>query len=268
MLALQKILVPVDLSAASTAAVPFAALLADRLDAWITLLHCGAADDETRARLEALARTEAGCGRASTAIAQGEPASVIVEYARAGRFDLIVMSTHGYGPFRRLLLGSVTSQVLDQADCPVFTGAHLEQAAAGHRMRFDTVLSAVDLGPNTENVARWAGDFAAAVHARLFLVHVVPDLGASEGDYFRADANLAPANQAFQELAALQDRLHLCAKAIVAGGAIPEALRIQACELGADMLVAGRGVRGGRLGRLRSNALEIIRSAPCAVITV
>ena len=39
---------------------------------------------------------------------------------------VILMPTHGYGPFRRFILGSNTAKVLHDADCPVWTGVHLE----------------------------------------------------------------------------------------------------------------------------------------------
>jgi hypothetical protein len=41
-----------------------------------------------------------------------------------------MMSTHGYGAFYRFLLGSVTAKVLHEIQCPVWTGAHLEEAPA------------------------------------------------------------------------------------------------------------------------------------------
>jgi nucleotide-binding universal stress UspA family protein len=268
MLRLEKILVPVDLSASSMVPMQFAGALARTFDAFITLLHCGAPGDETRDRLEALGHTAFGSQPFSTIVFQGDAAQVIVDYARSAHFDLITMSTHGYGRFRRLLVGSVTTQVLDQADCPVFTGAHLEQAVAGHGIRFDTIVCAVDLGPMAGEVAKWAGDFAEAVRGRLFLLHMISQLAAAEGDYFRSDANLVPVEQASEELAALRDTLGLSAKVIVTGGGIPDAVRHQASELGADVLIAGRGTSAGRIGRLRSNAFEIIRSAPCPVITV
>ena len=44
----------------------------------------------------------------------------------------MIMPTHGYGVFRRFLLGSVTSKVLHDLGCPVLTGAHLtEQGGTG-----------------------------------------------------------------------------------------------------------------------------------------
>ncbi len=268
MLRVEKILVPVDLSTASMAVAQFAATLACNFHASLTLMHISEAQGELRQRLEDLGRREFGSLPFSAVVVHGDPARVIVDYADSAGFDLIVMSTHGYGPFRRLLLGSVTTKVLDNASCPVFTGAHFEGAVAAHRGRFNTIVCAVDLGPRTDDIAAWAGDFAAAVGGRLFLIHIVPELGAAAGDYFQPGANLVPAHEASEELKSLCDRLGLAAQSIVAGGAVPEGVRHQAAELGADVLIAGRGTCTGRLGRLRSNAFEIVRRAPCPVITV
>jgi nucleotide-binding universal stress UspA family protein len=44
---------------------------------------------------------------------------IIVDAARAGGADLIVMGTHGRTGVRRLVLGSVAEHVLRHADCPV-----------------------------------------------------------------------------------------------------------------------------------------------------
>jgi nucleotide-binding universal stress UspA family protein len=40
-------------------------------------------------------------------------------YAKAEAIDLIVMSTHGRGGVARLIYGSVATQVLRAAPCPV-----------------------------------------------------------------------------------------------------------------------------------------------------
>ncbi len=49
----------------------------------------------------------------------GRPAQVIVDYAHQNSIDLIVMSTHGYTGFKKMLLGSVALQVLQESTVPV-----------------------------------------------------------------------------------------------------------------------------------------------------
>src|SRR5262249_15656123 len=87
--------------------------------------------------------------RPKKVVLQGDPAKTIVSYAPSEHIDLIVMPTHGYGPFRRSILGSVTAKVLHDADCPVFTGAHMEQATPIVARTFQNILCGIDLGPQS-----------------------------------------------------------------------------------------------------------------------
>lgn len=52
-------------------------------------------------------------------ISVGDPAEVIVQFAREHHCDQIVMGTRGMGHFASLLLGSVASKVIQLADVPV-----------------------------------------------------------------------------------------------------------------------------------------------------
>ena len=45
----------------------------------------------------------------------------IVRAARAKDVDLIIMATHGWGPFKHMLLGSTAEKVVRKAPCPVLT---------------------------------------------------------------------------------------------------------------------------------------------------
>ncbi len=56
----------------------------------------------------------------SASIASGSPASVILTYASDNDVDLIVMGTHGRTGIGQWFLGSVTENVVRQADVPVF----------------------------------------------------------------------------------------------------------------------------------------------------
>ena len=95
----------------------------------------------------------------------------IVKTARDRNVDLIVMSTHGHGAFYRFLLGSVTAKVLHESQCPVWTGAHLEEAPA-REFSIRHVLCSVDLSPHSRHTASLAAELAAAVDAKLTLVHI------------------------------------------------------------------------------------------------
>ncbi|MGQ0702967.1 MAG: universal stress protein [Gemmatimonadales bacterium] len=52
-------------------------------------------------------------------VAGARAASTVLEHLHHGRFDLVAMTTHGYGGLRRLLLGSVANKVIRNARKPV-----------------------------------------------------------------------------------------------------------------------------------------------------
>ena len=55
----------------------------------------------------------------TTAMLEGGAVENIVNYTREHGIDLVVMSTHGYGGFKRLFLGSVTDRVIRSCEVPV-----------------------------------------------------------------------------------------------------------------------------------------------------
>src|SRR4051794_28536509 len=60
----------------------------------------------------------AGCSVHSWLL-RGRPADVIVALARRFSSDMIIMGSRGLGTFQAALLGSVSSEVVDRAPCPV-----------------------------------------------------------------------------------------------------------------------------------------------------
>ncbi len=78
------------------------------------------AREEVRARLDDLADRLAGEGRTVTVhVLQGRPASEIVLEAERFGADLVVVGARGQSTIERLLLGSVSSEVVDHAHRPV-----------------------------------------------------------------------------------------------------------------------------------------------------
>ena len=55
----------------------------------------------------------------TTGVLIGSPRSAILEESENWKADLIVVGSHGYGPWQRFLLGSVSQAVVSHAKCSV-----------------------------------------------------------------------------------------------------------------------------------------------------
>ena len=66
------------------------------------------------------ARTE-GAKTIVPLVREGDPADEILTTAEAEGADMIVMGSHGFGPLRGLLLGSVSHKVTNHAQCTCVT---------------------------------------------------------------------------------------------------------------------------------------------------
>ena len=57
--------------------------------------------------------------KVSKELVEGRPAEKIVETAKKGMFDLIVVGSRGLSGFKEIFLGSVSNRIADKAHCPV-----------------------------------------------------------------------------------------------------------------------------------------------------
>ena len=64
---------------------------------------------------------EAGLAGVDGKVLTGDIAEEIMEYGRTNNCDLIIMGTHGYKGFERIIFGSVADKVVKNACCPVLT---------------------------------------------------------------------------------------------------------------------------------------------------
>lgn len=207
-ISLSKILLPVAFSERCRGAARYADALACHFHAELVLLHVvmppysldrgaeeaavysSAADlvaervAQSRTELDGFLREAPRDPRVRRIVLEGDPARKIVEYAQAEKVDLIVMPTHGYGPFRRFLLSSVAAKALHDTECPVWTGPHMEKAPAWESITLRNVACALDLGPQSRAVLGWGGGMAQEFGANLALLHAIPTAIASLGCYY------------------------------------------------------------------------------------
>jgi nucleotide-binding universal stress UspA family protein len=196
----------------------------------------------------------------------GDPGHVIANFARNSKVDLIMMPTHGYGPFRSLLLGSVTAKVLRDAECPVWTAAHIEDVGIAEHVETRAILCAVDGTNKSEELIEYAAQFAGHSGATMRLVHVIPEFDAEAARQANREFDMQV--EARRTIEALQWRARLRAPMCVTVGDIAEGVREEAQRHAADLVVIGRGVLHEKLGRLRTHSYGIIRRSPCPVLSV
>jgi nucleotide-binding universal stress UspA family protein len=144
-----RILVGVDHSEAASRALNVAVTLARRFDAELVALYVAApaplATMDRRRRAAELAvnaarvvgehalveaRAVAQSVPCTTELIFGEPAEVICQRARELEADLIVVGSRGLGRLDRLLTGSVSAAVVQQAPCPVLVARESDPEAS------------------------------------------------------------------------------------------------------------------------------------------
>src|SRR5580692_6132878 len=185
MFQIKRILFPVDFSPRSRGAVAYVEALAGRFDAEVILLHTIEPNTyNTPLAEEPLPRAEEfdrffGADlkylRVQRLIESGEVAQTIVAQAASLSVDLIMMPTQGLGTFRRLILGPTTTKVLHDAECPDWTGVHLEDAPPLEAISCRLIVCAVDLQAASVLVLDWARHLADEYQAELTLLHVIPE---------------------------------------------------------------------------------------------
>src|ERR1044071_9879738 len=120
----KRILFPVDFSERCRGAARYAVAMAERFEAELLLLHvvetpvarpsdldfgalAFASDSEAHIEDAAAMLQQFVDVAAERRVERGDPARTILRVAHEISADLIMMPTHGYGAFRRFILGSV-----------------------------------------------------------------------------------------------------------------------------------------------------------------
>jgi nucleotide-binding universal stress UspA family protein len=290
MFPIAKILLPVDFSERAGHAARFAVPVAEHFHSQVTVLHVlpppyevgsgeagfamqaelvAARRQQAQEQLDGFLTAELGHLQVRRVLREGDPAREIVDCARTESASLVVMPTHGYGRFRRLLLGSVTAKVLHDLDGPVWTTAHAESLPGPAAVRFQHVLCAVDLEQGSRRVLDWSTGFAAEFGARVTLVHAMTGLDPRTVGYqFSPEWRDFVVGAAEQQITTLQQQAGTHVEVKLAEGPVAEMVCDAVEELSADLLVIGRGSNAGMLGRLTSQAYAIIRQSPCPVVSV
>ncbi len=219
----KNILVPLDGSKLSEAALEPAAALATRLGSHVTLLHVIEQDPpsevhkerhltnpkEAEAYLKEVASRAFPPGvNAETHVHTAPVSDVarsIVEHA-AAEFepDLIVTCTHGRGGMRDVFFGSIAQQIVSQGTTPLLL-------VRPHSPRFELQRILAPLDPDSvhDDGLPLTEALAKAFNAELYLLSVVPTFGTLTGEQAAASSLMPGTTQAMLDLQEQTARAHL-----------------------------------------------------------
>ena len=282
-----NILFPVNFSSSCIAMTPYVKKAAALFGARVSLIHVFEPGSHSgfelyvrrpaeiaeehleiaRNRLHSFLQAEFPVSEHPRILAAGDAAVQIAEVARNG-FDLIIMPTHA-GTFRRMLLGSTTAKVLNDADCPIVTSTHAETISPrplAHRQW----LCAIGLEEDSERVLRFAHQIAEQAQANLIIIHA---LQGGDGNLpvqmdLQEQTQSGERQQARQRITDLQRRIGSEAPVQIVVGPVKQALLAAARQFDGDVLIIGRGPESGSYGRIRDLTYTLIRDSPLTVLSV
>lgn len=148
---IQSILVPIDYSACSAAALGFAAEFAQKLGAKIDVLHVWEGPayvtedvkvvrhgdesslielirNEAQAELLQFVAKQGLAATVSMRLLSGNPAATVLSELHQRKHDLLIVGTHGRTGLVHVLLGSVAEKLVRLSPVPVITVPHSKSA--------------------------------------------------------------------------------------------------------------------------------------------
>jgi nucleotide-binding universal stress UspA family protein len=293
---IRKILFPTDFSSSSDRAANHVMGLAKATEADVWLLHVvpwlaawhGASEPYfDLLRNDVGAKFEEGQAAAETAAAEllrrfrkqhfesistracvrrGGVAETVVEYAKEIEADVIMMSTRGWGPVRRFLIGSAAAKILHDAECSVWISPHIQELEAFRPYRH--VLCASDSRVLNPLLPIRGADIAHLFNSRLSIVSAIPCPAVSSAPCPDRPSVQQIKRETIGTLKKLLSESHIAASIHVQDGTEGEVIRKVAIVEEADLVVIGHGRLDEPMGHLRTRAYEIIWNAPCPVLIV
>ena len=285
---IESILFPVDFSDRCAAIVTHVEAAARRFGASVTLLHMveplvmpygpietfafpGLQPASLVAKAEEMLDSFGGSAfdglTVRRVVETGDPALCVASLARDWGTGLIMIPTRGRGAFRAALLGSVTAKVLHDADCPVWTAAHVETLSEGRHIEWRNIICAVDLSRESTRLIQAAQDLNRTVGAIIRIAHAVPGEEALPQRLLNAEFEIYLKQQAAKTIQDIQSDAGTNFEVCIETGEVSRAIASCVRRHDADLVLAGRGLDRG-VKRLRSHTYAIVRDAACPVLSI
>lgn len=278
-IAINNILLTTDFSEASKTVIPYATAFAKRFHSSIYMLHVvppvvcpeipmGVDDfgrELTKKDLNKLLETvEIQPEYKHSEVRTGYFWDATLHTILQEKIDLLMIGTHGYGGFKRVMLGSNAEQAFRHAPCPVFTVGPFARPTLNYEIK--RVVFTTDIPAHSKVALNYALALAKDYNAQFMLMYAFETKGLPS----KVHEGVAKDLQAkLRSLVPPEAGLEKEPVSILCDGdpAI-EIVRV-AKESDADLIVMGVRKAGEMAAHLPFNvAHAVIANAPCPVLTI
>jgi nucleotide-binding universal stress UspA family protein len=285
--ALKNIMLATDFSPASEAALPHALTIAGQYGSKLYVAHviCPEFKDLlppestatmlqhahgfTEQKLEPLLSAGRQKGiPCQSLIGEGAIWDVLLDMIQQNDIDLIVVGTHGRRGLSKLLLGSVAEEVFRMAPCPVLTVGPKTSEKPSIDVQLGHILYPVEFVPDSSDAAAYAVSLAEEYHAKLTYMKVFEDMVPSPEEKAQIQE---PVRHWMEDHIPTESDLRERTSFELGFGPTSEAILKFASDRGVDLIVMGvqrlDPVMAAHLDK-PDTAYEVVRTAPCPVLTV
>ena len=208
-------------------------------------------------------------GNVESVICEGEPPEVIVDMARGKNADLIALGTYGRKGFKRLLMGSVTSQVIMNSPCDVLVVTKECTRCTG---KYSSLLVPFDGSESSKKALVRACELSRLDGGEITVLYVIPRYEEMM-DFFKTEAVtkslFQQAEKILEGAKKIADGLGVQIKAVVQEGHSGDKIVELADKFKNDLIVMGtHGWSGVDKAIMGSTAERIIAYADRPILIV
>jgi nucleotide-binding universal stress UspA family protein len=202
-------------------------------------------------------------------VCEGEPPEVIADIAQGKQADLITLGTYGRKGIRRLLMGSVTAEVILNATCDVLVVKRQCSECTG---QYNSLLVSFDGSEYSRKALQRACELANADNAAVSVLYVIPRYEEMI-EFFKTESIRKSLHREAEKIITQAQKIAVesgvSIKTQIREGNAPDEIINAAERLENDLIIMGtHGWKGFSKAVMGSTTRRVITHASCPVLVV
>jgi nucleotide-binding universal stress UspA family protein len=208
-------------------------------------------------------------GSIESFVCEGEPADVLIDIAQGKKADLVALGTYGRKGLKRLLMGSVTSQVILNSPCDVLIVKRPCSECTGN---YQSVLVPYDGSEFSKKALRRAAEIARTDGGRVTVLYVIPRYEEMV-EFYRSESIRkslkAEADKVIAEAKKIAENAGIEVQAEIREGHASDEIVAAAEKQENDLIAMGTyGWKGVSKAIMGSTTNRVIAHASCPILVV